>query len=234
FLTRDMFNGALADMSLGSNPWTLGRYTFAGGNPTTLIEQDGHVATCTPDGYSFCPDYDLASQPQAPADESPESSDPDAGLAPPPVIAPPIPFTPTAPPGVPPILRKAARGGAIAIIAGCALFCLAGDSGPSPLEEFHDDVNDEERGCASRTNSLSEIWYLPRDELGRATGAFACLTMSATDVDSRRARTPPGYQDDIMDRSHLIARQFGGTSDLENIVPLYKDVNQAMRRVETR
>jgi hypothetical protein len=44
FLTRDMFNGALADMSLGSNPWTMSRYTFAGGNPTTLVEHDGHMA----------------------------------------------------------------------------------------------------------------------------------------------------------------------------------------------
>jgi hypothetical protein len=44
FLTRDMYNGALADLNLGSNPWTLSRYTFAGGNPTTLIEHDGHMA----------------------------------------------------------------------------------------------------------------------------------------------------------------------------------------------
>ena len=44
FLTRDMFNGALADLSLTTNPWTLGRYTFAGGNPTTLVEYDGHLA----------------------------------------------------------------------------------------------------------------------------------------------------------------------------------------------
>jgi hypothetical protein len=59
-----MFNGALADMSLTTNPWTLGRYTFAGGNPTTLIEYDGHIASCTPDGYNYCPTYDIADQPQ--------------------------------------------------------------------------------------------------------------------------------------------------------------------------
>jgi RHS repeat-associated protein len=50
FLTRDVFNGALADMSLGSNPWTMSRYTFAGGNPTTLVEYDGHMAVRDIDG----------------------------------------------------------------------------------------------------------------------------------------------------------------------------------------
>jgi RHS repeat-associated protein len=44
FLTRDMYNGALADLNLGSNPWNMSRYTFAGGNPTTLVEYDGHAA----------------------------------------------------------------------------------------------------------------------------------------------------------------------------------------------
>jgi RHS repeat-associated protein len=46
FLTRDMFNGALADLSLATNPWTTSRYTFAGGNPTTLVEVDGHRPYC--------------------------------------------------------------------------------------------------------------------------------------------------------------------------------------------
>ncbi|MFE0100076.1 RHS repeat domain-containing protein [Streptomyces sp. NPDC059009] len=46
FLTRDMYNGALADMELGADPLTGNRYAFSGGNPTTLIEVDGHI----PDG----------------------------------------------------------------------------------------------------------------------------------------------------------------------------------------
>jgi RHS repeat-associated protein len=50
FLTRDVFNGALADLSLGANPWSLGRYTFAAGNPTTLVEYDGHLAVRDIDG----------------------------------------------------------------------------------------------------------------------------------------------------------------------------------------
>ena len=35
FLTRDMYNGALADLNLGTDPYTGNRYAFAGGNPIT-------------------------------------------------------------------------------------------------------------------------------------------------------------------------------------------------------
>ncbi|MGW8768940.1 golvesin C-terminal-like domain-containing protein, partial [Streptomyces sp. NPDC055815] len=42
FTTRDMYNGALADMNLGSDPYTGNRYAFTGGNPTSLVELDGH------------------------------------------------------------------------------------------------------------------------------------------------------------------------------------------------
>lgn len=44
FLTRDMYNGALADMGLGTDPFTANRYAFAGGNPTSFIEIDGHFS----------------------------------------------------------------------------------------------------------------------------------------------------------------------------------------------
>ncbi|MEV0777336.1 DNRLRE domain-containing protein [Streptomyces sp. NPDC050433] len=43
FTTRDMYNGALADMELGADPMTGNRYAFGGGNPTTNIELDGHL-----------------------------------------------------------------------------------------------------------------------------------------------------------------------------------------------
>ena len=42
FTSRDMFNGALADLNLGTDPWNTNRYAFAGGNPITGIEFDGH------------------------------------------------------------------------------------------------------------------------------------------------------------------------------------------------
>ncbi|MBO0806902.1 MAG: sugar-binding protein, partial [Actinobacteria bacterium] len=43
FLSRDMYNGALADMNLTTDPFTGNRYTFGGGNPITNIELDGHM-----------------------------------------------------------------------------------------------------------------------------------------------------------------------------------------------
>ncbi|WP_234322209.1 DNRLRE domain-containing protein [Streptomyces sp. NRRL B-24720] len=42
FTTRDMYNGALSDMGLGSDPYTSNRYAFGGGNPTSRVELDGH------------------------------------------------------------------------------------------------------------------------------------------------------------------------------------------------
>ncbi|WP_308460799.1 DNRLRE domain-containing protein [Streptomyces sp. Ru71] len=43
FLTRDMFGGALDDMDLTTDPYTGNRYAFAGGNPISFVELDGHL-----------------------------------------------------------------------------------------------------------------------------------------------------------------------------------------------
>jgi hypothetical protein len=37
-----MYTGALADLNLATSPWNNNRYAFAGGNPITGIELDGH------------------------------------------------------------------------------------------------------------------------------------------------------------------------------------------------
>lgn len=42
FTTRDMYNGALANMGLGSDPYTGNRYAFTAGNPISRIEMNGH------------------------------------------------------------------------------------------------------------------------------------------------------------------------------------------------
>ncbi|MEU0880187.1 RHS repeat-associated core domain-containing protein [Lentzea sp. NPDC005914] len=42
FLTRDSYNGALADLQLGTSAWTGNRYAFTGGNPISRVEIDGH------------------------------------------------------------------------------------------------------------------------------------------------------------------------------------------------
>ncbi|WP_258308878.1 DNRLRE domain-containing protein [Streptomyces sp. NWU339] len=51
FTTRDMYNGALADMGLGTDPYTGNRYAFTGGNPVSFVELDGHrPADCSEPG----------------------------------------------------------------------------------------------------------------------------------------------------------------------------------------
>ncbi|MGI5380313.1 DNRLRE domain-containing protein [Streptomyces sp. CA-251387] len=53
FTSRDNYNGALADMGLGVDPFTGNRYAFGGGNPSTFIEYDGHrPIECNESGYT--------------------------------------------------------------------------------------------------------------------------------------------------------------------------------------
>ncbi|NUT32694.1 MAG: DNRLRE domain-containing protein [Hamadaea sp.] len=44
FLSRDMYAGALSDLSLNTDPFTMNRYAFAGGNPVSRVEYDGHFS----------------------------------------------------------------------------------------------------------------------------------------------------------------------------------------------
>jgi len=42
FLTLDLYNGALADLGMATDPWTNNRYAFGAGNPLSQVEIDGH------------------------------------------------------------------------------------------------------------------------------------------------------------------------------------------------
>ncbi|MBB5959673.1 RHS repeat-associated protein [Saccharothrix tamanrassetensis] len=42
FLTLDLYNGALSDLGLTTDPWTNNRYAFGAGNPLSQVEIDGH------------------------------------------------------------------------------------------------------------------------------------------------------------------------------------------------
>jgi RHS repeat-associated protein len=42
YLARDQYNGALSDLALAVDPYTGNRYGFAGGNPISNVELDGH------------------------------------------------------------------------------------------------------------------------------------------------------------------------------------------------
>ncbi len=44
FLQRDMFHDAFDDIDLAEDPLTQNRYSFAGGNPISFVELDGHIA----------------------------------------------------------------------------------------------------------------------------------------------------------------------------------------------
>jgi hypothetical protein len=53
FLTRNMYAGALTDMTLGSDPWNTNRYMFGGGNPISRVEIDGDLNVEEGDGGGF-------------------------------------------------------------------------------------------------------------------------------------------------------------------------------------
>ncbi|SMO52761.1 RHS repeat protein [Melghirimyces algeriensis] len=57
FTTRDMYNGALADMNLATDPWNMNRYAFAGGNPISGVEIDGHIPIEVKDGDISAEEY---------------------------------------------------------------------------------------------------------------------------------------------------------------------------------
>jgi RHS repeat-associated protein len=61
FTTRDMYNGALANMILGSDPYSGNRYAFTAGNPISRIEQDGHWWEALPKDSSVAASGTVAS-----------------------------------------------------------------------------------------------------------------------------------------------------------------------------
>jgi RHS repeat-associated protein len=73
YLTRDMYNGALKDMALGSDPWNTNRYAFAGGNPITGIELDGHYAI-DENGDQYTPQPQSAGKPTSTSQVGPGQS----------------------------------------------------------------------------------------------------------------------------------------------------------------
>ena len=55
FLSQDRFESAGADLALQSDPLTQNRYAFAGGNPVSSVEFDGHLASCIGPGGTTAP-----------------------------------------------------------------------------------------------------------------------------------------------------------------------------------
>jgi RHS repeat-associated protein len=217
FLSRDLYNGALADLDLGLNPWTANRYAFAGGNPISFIELDGHrlpdedLRELRKAGYTYVMGKGVVPLPGG------ASGGVSKGLAPPPVLIP-------LPPGrVPPIAGARGGLGILGLLLG--VLSLSGDT-PRPQKL---DVDPEERkgGCLSQPAegpSWTQYWKL--DSEGRAQGAEACLgrdaeTRSGLWPDEETGRpTPRGFRSGVHHRTHLIADSLGGYNIIENIVPL--------------
>jgi len=53
FLTQDRFESASGDVNLQSDPLTQNRYAFAGGNPVSRVEWDGHRPGCKSTSFRY-------------------------------------------------------------------------------------------------------------------------------------------------------------------------------------
>ncbi|MFI9297720.1 DNRLRE domain-containing protein [Streptomyces gardneri] len=237
FTSRDMYNGALSDMGLGTDPLTGNRYAFTGGNPISRVELDGHgwwddakdllagaskTAVKTAGrgiltaGEVFLNGigWNSSTAPSGFESEPGDEPDYDKGLL----------ITPeTTKEWVPGVDR---------------------------LPFTSDDCSD---------GKTSMVYYQPLDEKQRATGVQACLNKSSygyTGYDGKihgnpgsdiqgsgvpRPQNqvpeldPPGMQKG-MNRSHLLGNQLGGSGwDRRNLVPLWATANQVkMKAEETR
>ncbi|WP_190156055.1 golvesin C-terminal-like domain-containing protein [Streptomyces litmocidini] len=254
FTTRDMYNGALADMNLGADPFTGNRYAFAGGNPTSFVELDGHFAfaipaiwwagaalvtalyAATPEGQKNLSDAATAISQMIPTAEEATSSSASSGTSTAPTPSPSPGAAPT-PPGSGP--QGFHTGKAVSdLVRLFARLATSAEEDNSPQRKAIDGAGEESRKCQN-SSGPSLVWNTPVDTQGRATGGFACLDPSQpAGLDNTGPQNPRGWdlQDEADDwnRAHLIAREFGGSHYRENIVPttMYQNQKEGMRTVE--
>ncbi|MFD9097136.1 DNRLRE domain-containing protein [Streptomyces collinus] len=250
FTSRDMYNGALADMGLGTDPYTSNRYAFAGGNPASCVELDGHMLVADGGGGGSAPSGDG----KPPADDTYDNW-----------------FWGQ----IKEIASELASQNRTAIVGRIFGNVLGWNSTPRGSgESAYDQSNpDYTKGLLTKPDYEAEVglgdtwpvnmddceagnsaaYYSPLDSLGRAHGARACLTDGdfgwvdgstgeiKGNADSWLRGTPvprrgPGAFSDPLwnppgtgrgkDRSHLLANRAGGTGlDRRNLVPLYSKVN---------
>jgi RHS repeat-associated protein len=242
FTSRDMYNGALADMNLGSDPFTGNRYAFAGGNPTSRVELDGHswwnpvswfsgggaataTKTASKAGRGWLTAIEVFgnvigwNSDNGPKKTPYKESDPHYGVG---------------------VLVE-----------------------PKEMHEYSNYDSDPVNRDDCKENGNTAAFYMPLDEQGRAQGAMACLNKS--DIDNFDKDTgeigeggpglvgsdtvwptqnplfiPKGMRQGEalygqgLHRGHLLPNRFGGTGrDIRNLVPLYPTTNLSrMKRVE--
>ena len=234
FLQADIFSVALDDLGLALDPLTQNRYALAGGNPVSFVEFDGHrpLEDGSGGGATCASPTRACEQPGgggAIACTSPtracEGNFAPGLIAPPTRFRPGMPLPPAPVPSNPaPPSRVLARGG---LLGGLLLVLLSasGDSAPDKDVITNEQIEDRERSCANSSDAQSHIEYLPPDRSGRARGAFACLTPNLPPIDNRDPEAPVGLDPARHHKGHLMARQFGGTHERINIVPLYYGTN---------
>ncbi|MEV0615108.1 RHS repeat-associated core domain-containing protein [Nonomuraea sp. NPDC050404] len=236
FLNLDSYKGALADLALSLDPWTANRYAFAGGNPIGLIEIDGHE----PRPWHN-PKYDGSQCKNNFGKECDPSGAKAAAAGKQTLVV--APVKPFAPPVVPQG-KTSTGGGRLAGLLGLLLM-LSGDTAtegePIDHEKLLKSLEDDGRRCDEGGQyAPNEIQYLPLDTTaphtgGRPTGAMACLRSKPAMPDNSTRVTPAGFGLYTgVDRTHLIAREFGGSNtDSRNMTILYARANQQkMRDVE--
>ncbi|MEU4731229.1 DNRLRE domain-containing protein [Streptomyces sp. NPDC023588] len=244
FTSRDMYNGALADMGLGADPYTGNRYAFTGGNPTSRVELDGHdwwdtvksvfsgggkVATKTAGSGGWLTALEVFGNVIGwNSDNGPKKTEYDEK-------------------------KPGYKAGLFAEPEGIHEYSFY-DSYPSAVTKD---------GCKDSGNTAA--FYMPLDSAGRAQGVMACLNQDNIDnFDENTGEIGEGGPglvgsgtvwptDDPLfipngmrkgeslygqglHRGHLLPNRFGGTGrDIRNLVPLYPSTNLSrMKRVENQ
>jgi RHS repeat-associated protein len=183
FTSRDMYDGALADMNLSTDPLTGNRYAFGGGNPTSNIELDGHLF----DGKSLLSTVekgvetavkDTGSAIESGADEVGSFLGDAGGDIAEPFIAISVFLnkigwnSPTASsgtyskPGAEPDYSKG---------------LLVTQDGKQEFQPGDDTLPRESDQSNCTTGGPSSVYYMPLDAEGRAQGAYACLSPGGFD-----------------------------------------------------
>ncbi|MFE4772430.1 DNRLRE domain-containing protein [Streptomyces sp. NPDC056713] len=229
FTSRDMYTGALADMSLGADPFTGNRYAFGGGNPVSNVEVDGHffgiddaiegvgalVVVAVVVTYAVATDKDVSNSlndafnsiTSGISDLFSSDDDPEPEPEPEPASRP----------------------------------------RPGPLPG--DSNTDNKQRCDSEPKS-SRFQYQPLDGAGRAQGATALICPSdlkppLADRDTGSVNvygfpdpaqnTPRSGKGNIFDRTHIVGDKMSGDWQNENLFTGFKRMNRSgMRRCEIK
>jgi RHS repeat-associated protein len=245
FTTRDMYNGALADMNLGADPYTSNRYAFCGGNPISSVELDGHMLAPADGGGGG---DTRSGDGKPPADDT---------------------YNNWFWGQIRDIASELASQNDSAIVKRIFGNVLGWNTTPRGSGESEYDLlnPDYSKGLLTRPSYEAEYaqgdtwpvnpdncskgnsaaYYMPLDGLGRASGMHACLTQgdfgsvdgkgnykgntsswifgSPTPFPPSSDLTPRGFGKN-MQRGHLLANILGGTGlDKRNLMPLYSRVN---------